>query len=185
MKRIGLLSFAWLVVRDVNRTLGGGQAAIELLRRRFTADGSIDDRDHEGLVAVSRLTPGTNILSYSVALGWSLHGWAGALLALAAASVPAALIVSAMVATLVRVDRYPLVRVALAIGVLVASALVFASAWALMRPYLRQSGWVRTAVVAALSCALLLAGLTPIRILLVGGLVGAVFGTPLARSRIQ
>ena len=58
---------------------------MELLRRTFSANGWIDESGNAGLVAVSRLTPGTNILAYCVALGWALHRWAGALVAVVAA----------------------------------------------------------------------------------------------------
>ena len=77
------------MLRDVNRTLGGGFASMELLRRTFIANGSLDEMGNAGLVAVSRLTPGTNILAYCVGLGWSLHRWPGAMAALVAASLPA------------------------------------------------------------------------------------------------
>jgi len=165
-----------IVARDVNRTLGGGLASMELLRRTFIAAGAIDEAGHGGLVAVSRLTPGTNVLAYCVGLGWSLHRWAGALAALAAASVPASLVIFLLTVALARIDRYPIVRMALAIGVLVATLLVFSSAWYLLRPYVYASVLARTAIIIIVSGALLLAGVTPVRILLVSAAVGAAIG---------
>ena len=99
---LSLRELTWIVARDVNRTLGGGLASMELLRRTFIANGSLDEAGNAGLVAVSRLTPGTNILAYCVGLGWSLHRWAGALAAVAAASLPASFVVCVLTIALVR-----------------------------------------------------------------------------------
>src|SRR5262245_18999721 len=161
-RRISLSQLTWIVVRDVNRTLGGGLASMELLRRTFTANGSIDHTSNAGLVAVSRLTPGTNVLAYCVGLGWMLHRWAGAVAAVVAASLPASLIVCVLAIALVRIQDYPAVRTLLAVGVLIATLLVFASAWALLRPYVRRPAIVRASIVAIVSGALLLADVTPV-----------------------
>jgi len=173
----------WLVGREVNRTFGGGLASMELLRRTFTAEGVLDETGSAGLIAVSRLTPGTNILAYCVGLGWSLHRWAGALTAVAAASVPASLVIVALAATLVRVDQYPLVRVILAVGVLVATLLVFSSAWYLLRPYLYKVMLLRTTVLVCVAGGLLLLGLTPVRILLISAATGAALGGQVYSAR--
>ena len=150
---------------------------MELLRRTFIANGSIDDFKHAGLVAVSRLTPGTNILAYCVGLGWSLHRWNGALAALIASSTPTSLIVCLLAVALVQIQEYVVVRVALAIGVLVATLLVLSSAWALLRPYTRGLALMRASLVAFLSGVMLLADATPVRILLLSAVFGAVIGS--------
>lgn len=165
---------------DVNRTVGGGHASIELLRRRFTSRGWLDASAHGVIVAVSRLTPGTNILAYCASLGWRFHRAAGAVAALAAASVPGALVVFGLTVALVRVDRYPIVQGLLAVGILVASALVLASAWNLMRPYLSAAAWRRAAIITVVAAALIALGATPVRTLLVAALVGFVLPPPRA-----
>jgi chromate transporter len=164
---------AWIVARDVNRTVGGGMAAMELLRRSFDARKWVDGSTHGVFVAVSRLTPGTNILAYCAAVGWRLQGWPGTLAALAAASIPGALIVFGLAATLVRLDRYPVIRVALSVGMLVAAALVLSSAWSLLKPYLQSGRWRIALLMGALAGGLYLAGLTPVRVLLVCASAGA------------
>src|SRR4051812_47757529 len=111
-----LRQIAWVVARDVNRTVGGGIAAMELLRRTFAARGWMDLPTHSLVVAVSRLTPGTNILAYCTAAGWRLRGWRGSATGLAAASVPSSLIIFALSAALSRLVRYRLVQGALAVG---------------------------------------------------------------------
>ena len=168
-----LRQLTWVVTRDVNRTVGGGMAAIEMLRRTFEARQWIDATTHGVLVAVSRLTPATNILAYCAAAGWHLHRWRGALLAVVGASIPASLVVSALAATLVRLDRYAVVRLGLSAGMLVAAALVLSSAWHLLKPYLRTRTWRRATLVIVIAVALYVAGLTPVRVLLVAALASA------------
>lgn len=176
-----LRELAWVVARDVNRTVGGGIAAIELLRRSFDGRGWVDASTHGLLVAVSRLTPGTNILAYCAAAGWRLHGWRGMLTALVAASLPGSLLIYALAATLVRLDRYLVVRMALSVGTLIAAALVFASAWALLKPYVRSTRRASAFVIVGIAAALAIVGWTPVRVLLVCAIVGALL--PVTRSR--
>ncbi len=99
-----LRTLGWLVFYDVNRTLGG-LASMELLRRSLGARGWMTDEGHALFVAISRLTPGTNILAYCVALGWQLAHWRGALISLAAASIPASILIALLSATLAQIDQ--------------------------------------------------------------------------------
>ncbi len=167
-----LRTLAWLVGRDVNRTLGGGNASIELLRRTFGAREWLDWPGHAVLVAVSRLTPGTNILAYCAMLGWRLRGWKGTAASLAAASVPSSLIIYAATAALVRVDRYPAVQTLLAAGMIVAAVLVLASAWHLIRPYLTAGARTGAAIITVVAAGTVLADVPPVRTLLVAAAVG-------------
>lgn len=159
------------VAFDANRTVGGGLVSIELLRRRFTARGWIDAALHALFIAVSRFTPGTVVLAYCVSLGYRFHRWPGALLALTVASVPASLIVFALSVTLARIDQYAAVRALLAVGILVAGVLVLSSAWHLIRPYLDRRSHIRAAVIVAVSIALVVAGATPVRVLMAAAVV--------------
>jgi chromate transporter len=170
---------AWQVFYDVNRTLGG-VAAMELLRRSLGARGWMTDEGHALFVAISRLTPGTNILAYCVALGWHLQSWRGALAALAAASIPAAVIIALLSSTLASLNQLPIVQAAIAIALIVAAILVLLTAWNLLRPYLKGTNAVRTGIIAAVVVALTLMRVTPIRILLVAAVLGIVMTAPAA-----
>ena len=172
-----LREIAWLVFYDVNRTLGG-LASMELLRRSLGARGWLTGEGHGLLVAISRVTPGTNILAYCVALGWQLAHWPGALVSLAAASVPASILIALLSATLARVDQYPIVRAVIAIALIVATLLVLSAAWNLLRPYVKGTNAVRTGIIAAIVVGLTLMQVTPIRILLVAAVVGVMLVSP-------
>jgi chromate transporter len=169
---------AWTVARDVNRTVGGGYASMELLRRSFEKAQWLTPGEHGLLVAVSRLTPGTNILAYCVGLGWMRHRVVGATLALLASSVPSAFVVTVLSAALVRVDDWPVVQSLLAVAMLVASTLVLSTAWHLLRPYLAVSRRLWTVGLLAIVLALSLAGVTPVRVLLVAAAWGALLPMP-------
>ena len=174
-----LKSLAWLVCVDVNRTLGG-LASMELMRRTFGARGWMTDEEHALLVAVSRVTPGTNILAYCVALGWQLAHWRGALVALAAASVPASILIALLSAMLTQIDQLPIVRMVIAVALIIATVLVLSAAWNLLRPYVKGTHAARTAIIAAVVGILVMMRVTPIRILLVAAMLGVVMASPAA-----
>ena len=179
--RATLRTLGWLVFYDVNRTLGG-LASMELLRRSLGARGWMTDDGHALLVAVSRLTPGTNILAYCVALGWQLAHWRGALVSLVAASIPASILIALLSATLTQIDQLPLVRAIIAIALIVATLLVLAAAWNLLRPYIKGTNAVRAGIIAAIVVVLVLMKVTPVRILLVAAAFGVVMASPAAPS---
>ena len=124
-------------------------------------------------ILTGRLTPGTNILAYCVGLGWRLQGLAGSVIALAAASVPAALLLGGITAALGRIDQYRIVQALLGLGMLVAVGLVLSSAWHLWRPYLTRNAVVNAAIIGSATAVLMLFDVTPVRILLVSAAIGA------------
>jgi chromate transport protein ChrA len=161
------------VTRDANKTIGSGMASIELLRRTLEQRGWLDDQEHGVLNAVARFTPGTNVLAYLAALGWSYHHIAGAVAAVIAGSVPGSVIVTILTAAAASVDRWRAVRAALAVATLVAAGLVLANAWSLVKPYVYgvRIAWLLTSI--GLTAALFLIGATPVRVLLALAIWGA------------
>ena len=151
---------------------------MELIRRTSSKRQWLDAADHALLVAVSRLTPGTNILAYCTALGWRMQGTGGSAAALLAGSVPSSVLVWGLTATLARIDRYRSVQVLLAAGTVVAVWLVFAAGWQLIRPYLTASRRALAIGVGAVAAALIVLDVTPVRILLVSAAVGALWKVP-------
>ena len=174
-----LEALAWQVFYDVNRTLGG-LAAMELLRRSLGARGWMTDERHALFVAISRFTPGTNILAYCAALGWQLAHWRGALVSLAAASIPASLLITLLSASLAQIDELPVVRAVIAVALVVATLLVIATAWNLLRPYLEGTNAIRTGIIGAVVVGLVLMRVTPVRILFVAAIFGLVMASPAA-----
>ena len=175
MAKPSLRELTWVVLRDNLRTLGGGLAAMELMRRTAVRRGWFDDADHGVLVAASRLTPGTNVLAYCAGLGWRLKGITGAVATVLAASVPSAVIIAVVTAALFRIDHYRVVRMLLAVGTIVAAGLVLSSTWPLVRPHLQPGTRLWAALIIVIAVATLLLGATPVQTLLVAAAVGALF----------
>jgi chromate transport protein ChrA len=168
-----LVAFAWLVARDSNKTIGSGMASIELLRRTLERRGCLDDKEHGILNAVARFTPGTNVLAYLAALGWSYHGAVGAAVAVLGGSVPGSIVVTALTAVAATADRWRAVRAALAVATLVAAVFVLVNAWSLVRPYIRGARLTWTVTTIAIAGLLAFAGATPVRVLLALAVWGA------------
>lgn len=163
---------AGTVARQANWTIGGGPATIEVLRRGLERRGWISDADHQRLFAAARVTPGTNVLAYCTAAGWHLRGFAGAIAALLAASVPCGIV--ALIVT-VLFDRLEarLFAVLVIVGMTIALALLTIGAWHLARPHLTRALAWRSGTVIALAIALFAAGLSPLWTVLAAALVGA------------
>ena len=133
-------------------------ASIELLRRALEREGWLDDEEHGMFFAVSRFTPGTNVLAYLAALG---------------GSVPGSVVVTTLTAVAATVDRWPVVRAVLAVATLVAAVFVLVNAWSLVRPYLRGARLPWTLTTIALAGVLAFVGATPVRVLLTLAIWGA------------
>ena len=85
---IRLKRIAVAFVRYANLTFGGASATIAVLHREIVARrGWIDQDQFNLLVALSRLTPGTNLMAFCAGIGWMLRRCGGAVVALLAASV--------------------------------------------------------------------------------------------------
>jgi chromate transport protein ChrA len=83
-----------------------------------------------------------------------------------------------LTATLVRVDRHRAVQALLAVGILVAAALVLASAWNLMRPYLTPAARQRAVIITGVAAVLIVIGATPVRTLIAAAAVGFFLPVP-------
>jgi hypothetical protein len=68
----------------------------------------------------------------------------------------------------------------IAVALIVATFLVFSTAWHLLRPHIKGTNAVRAGIIAAIVIALVLMRVTPIRILIVAAAVGMVMASPAA-----
>jgi chromate transporter len=170
----GLLELGSLFCRVGSLTFGGGNPTTvalqyELIERR----GWLDQTTFAVCYAFSRLTPGTNLLAFCTAAGWTVRKWPGALVALLAASLPCSAI--AVLFTFLYGSANKNQFVAIAIRGMLASAvgILLASSWELVRPYLSTTQWLRTAVVFAGSIILAVGfRMSPIPIILLSALLG-------------
>lgn len=166
------------MARDASLTFGGGTATTEVLRRSLVRRGWIANETHALVYGVSRLTPGTNLLAYCTTMGWLTRKGPGAVVSLVGASVPPAILSIAVTTMYERIGATPLLSPILTFAMTVALFFVFASAWQLSRPYLTRRAAARTAAIAAVVLSLTALGVTPVQILLVAAVAGALMASP-------
>lgn len=72
-----------------NITFGGGSATITVLHREIVSKRSwISEEIFALCYALSRVTPGTNLLAFETGVGWIVRGWIGAIISLVAVRFP-------------------------------------------------------------------------------------------------
>jgi len=176
-----LHSLAAVFLGNGNMTFGGGSATIATLHREsITERNWVTQRQFDLSYALSRLTPGTNLLAFSTAIGWLIRGWPGALVALLALSIPCSVLAVLLTVVYQLWARHPFAMVALRGALAAAVGIVAATAWTLIRPHLKDASKLNIAAFAI--GAFLLATMfhiTPIPILL----LAAVIGTALPQAK--
>jgi len=171
-RRLGALTA--LFFRSGSLTLGGGSSIQAVLLRELVEQRGWLSAAEFGLIyGLARFTPGTNVLACTAALGWRLGGWAAAVAGVVAVSLPASLLLLAML------DGYERVRalawVAAAVGGALAAvvALLGVTSAKLVRPYAAQGRWVRIGLLTGGAAVALAAGwLSPLVILVAAVAVG-------------
>ena len=155
----------------------GAAAATASLREELVRDHGLTPRDVDAAYAVSRVTPGTNLLALYTLLGHRLGGWKLALQALAVGSlVPAS--VAVLVAFLYSRSTSPLIADVMAGARAGGVAVFLGAAVRLLRPQLATHP--RIGAVFALA-ALLGAWLLPLNlfaVLVIAGTAGALWLRP-------
>ncbi len=157
-------------------TFGGGSATIATLHPEIITKRSwVTQQQFDLSYALSRLTPGTNLLAFSTAIGWLVSGWSGAVVVLLASSIPCSLLAILLTAVYQSVTGNPFAMVALRGALAAAVGIVAATAWTLIRPHVKDSSKLKIATFAVGSFLLGAAlGIAPIRVLLLAAAVGAV-----------
>ncbi|HEU0121568.1 MAG TPA: chromate transporter [Bryobacteraceae bacterium] len=168
-----LIEFA----RAGNLTLGGGPSMMAELQTRLIQQRQwLPPEDFGLLYSISRVTPGTNILAFAAAAAARIRGPLAGVLAVFAASLPAALVIWLMT---IFFDAWSANRWVSAImfGAMAAVvALIVSSAWQLFQPFLRNPLAVALAIAALLAAATNAAG--PVTILLCAAAIGALRPSP-------
>lgn len=156
----------------------GGIATMTWLRERFVATNSLTAGEFERAFAVARLTPGTNLLAFFAAVGYTVARWWGAFACLVVSSVlPAAITVVLSVlyvdhAASPLIERFMEGARAAAVAILGWNAVRFFAVTAKRR-------WLRALGVAMVTLAAATSGRVPLIVIL---LVAAAAGTALFRS---
>jgi chromate transporter len=173
-----LPALASVFARFANATFGGGSATIAVLREQLVVKrGWLDPSEFELSYALSRLTPGTNLLAFCTAAGWTTRRGRGAIVALLAASVPCS--VFALVMTICYQELAPSAWFQAALsGALAASvAIMISTAWVFAEPHVKQVPWKAAAIVPGAAALTLGAELSPLKVLGLAAVVGLAWPT--------
>lgn len=166
-------TLGWVFVRYANVTFGGGSATIAVLheqvveRRRW-----ISKLQFDLSYALSRLTPGTNLLAFCTAVGWLTRRWIGAIITLLAASVPCSVLAVLVTHFYEQWQHNRVVQGALRGAMAAAVAIMFSTAWTFAEPHVKAA---RGKAIVVIPIALVLAlhfSVTPVRILLGAAVLG-------------
>jgi chromate transporter len=158
-------------------TFGGGNASIAAIHQELvTKRGWLSQAQFQFCYALARVSPGTNLLAFCVAVGWTLLGWRGALVAVLSLSVPSAALVILFTHFYEAWHTYPLAQTVIR-GLLAATiGIIVASAWILVRPAITSGKWLRPVVIVTGAIILTLHySVPPLRVLALAALVGLIW----------
>jgi chromate transporter len=170
-----LEGIGWLFARYANFTMGGGSATTAVLHRELLQKRHWLNDDHFVLCyALGRLTPGTNLLAFCTGVGWLLHGFSGAVVALFAASVPCAIMVTGLTALFSHWQENTFAQAAIHGAVAAAVAITVKTCWTIANPHFKGEARLRVALIGAAAFLLHVVGdISPIQVLLLAAVVGA------------
>jgi chromate transport protein ChrA len=155
----------------------GAAAATASLREALVRDHGLTPQDVDAAYAVSRVTPGTNLLALYALLGHRLGGWTLAVKAIAVGSlVPAS--VAVLIAILYGRSTSPIIADVMAWARAGGVAVFLGAAIRLLRPQLADHPRVGSAFAVA---AILAAWLLPVNlfaVLVIAGTAGAIWLRP-------
>jgi len=180
MEQVSLSQLFFLYLRVASLTFGGGDPTMAALQSEMVVSRRWLPAEKYALVyALARITPGTNMLAFGAGAGWLLRGWAGAVCAVLAMSIPAAILVVLLTLGYEAWRSNRLAMAAIAGTLAAATGMMATSAWQLLRPYLTRRRTLHAIVIAGGSLALSLGlSLSPIQILGLGALAGFLWRIP-------
>jgi chromate transporter len=179
-ERPSLLKLFLAYLRVTNLTFGGGTITMAALHTELVSLRKwLTQEQYATVYALARITPGTNMLAFCAGTAWELLGWPGAIAGVAAASVPAGIMVMLLTGSydVVRSNSNAMAAIA---GTLAAAVGIMAMAsWQLLQPYLDGKRWLHVVAFAGGSVLLSLQfDLTPIAVLGLAAAVGCFWRVP-------
>jgi chromate transporter len=166
-------TIAALFARYANTTFGGGSATIAVLKEQVVDKrGWIDQSEFELNYALSRLTPGTNLLAFCTATGWTTRRYLGAIVALIAASLPCSILAVLITIFYAELRGSELFQAALGGALAAAVAIMVSTAWVFAEPHVKAAPWKTVVIAPAVAALSLGLQLSPVKILLLAAVVG-------------
>lgn len=183
MPGVTLKRLTWIFFRVGNLTFGGGDPTMAALQSELVNTRGWLHREQYALIyGLARITPGTNLLAFSAASGWTILGWAGALYAVLAMTVPPAVIIVLLTDGYEAWKSNAWAMAAIGGTLAAANGMMATSAWQLLAPQFVRGRRLRAVVIflAALAASLRFS-MSPITVLGLAALVGLFWRTPVDR----
>jgi len=178
-RRPSVGSIARVFARLGSTVFGGGTATIAILEEEIVERQHwLDRRETHLAFAVSRLTPGTNMLAFCAGVGWLMRRSVGAVVALVSVSVPCSVLAAALTAFYASWTQHALAQFALRGALASAVAIMVSSCWTLVRPLLRSPYRGRVVLLFIGAFALAIRGVAPLRVLALSAVLGALWTEP-------
>lgn len=175
-RRPSFFRLAVAFARYGNFTFGGGSATVAtlrseiLVRRRWITE----DQFHLAF-GLSRLTPGTNVLAFCAATGAMIRGFAGALIAVAAGSLPCSMLAVLVTHFYGVLQHSPIFGAALSGALAAAVAVMVNTSWILAQPHVRASLVKALVIVPSSIVMVTVLSVSAFRVLLLAAAVGALW----------
>jgi chromate transporter len=178
MPAVSVKRLSAIFLRVSNLTFGGGDPTMAALYTELVVARRWLKPETYGLVyALARVTPGTNVLAFSAGVAWELAGWAAAFLAVAAAAVPATMIIVLLSAGYESIQGNRLAMAAVGGTLAAAVGMMVASACQLLAPHLKPRAWPRALVLAGAGMVLPF-WLSPVQVLALAAVAGWFWHAP-------
>ena len=177
MEPLSLYRLFLLYLRVGSLTFGGGDPTMAALQSEMvTTNRWLSPEKYAVVYALARITPGTNVLAFCAGTAWALLGWPGALAAVAAVSVPAAVVVLLLTQGYEIWKSNALAMAAIAGTLAAAVGLMAVSAWQLLQPHLKAPRRLRALGIAGAATLLSLRfDASPVLVLALAALAGLVW----------
>ena len=174
-----LTALASVFARYANTTFGGGSATIAVLKQQILDKRAwLRESEFDLNYALSRLTPGTNLLAFCTAAGWTRRRWAGAIVALLASSIPCALLAVVVTIFYEQLHGSAWFQAALGGALAAAVAIMGSTAWVFAEPHVKAAPGKAAIVVSATVALSLGVGLSPVKLLLLAAAAGLAWPVP-------
>ncbi len=174
LKQLGSTYF-----RIGNTTFGGGDPTIAVLAREFDRRGWLAPEQFTVAFGLARITPGTNMLAFCTGAAWLMRRLPGALVALAAVTIPTAILVVWLTRICEATGSNRWAHAAISGTLIAAVGSMFAAALVLARVQLTKKNWISTVLVIAIAFSLAqFFSLSPIQILGLAAVVGLFWTRP-------
>lgn len=170
---------ASVFARYANTTFGGGSATIAVLKQQVVEKRRwLRESEFELNYALSRLTPGTNLLAFCTAAGWTRRRWLGAIIALLASSIPCSLLVLLVTVFYEELQGSSYFHAAIGGALAAAVAIMGATAWVFAEPHVKAAPWKAVFIVPMTVGLALGFDLSPVKNLLISAAIGIAWPVP-------